>query len=62
MTVNVDVSLWPVLFGVVFFSLLPWVREIVDRLVPKAPDEASLKKLSERVGILELSAGVRRNG
>lgn len=60
MTLNVDVSLWPLVLGYVFVKLFPWAREIVDRLVPKAPQEETLKKLEGRIGDLELAAGMRR--
>lgn len=59
---TVDISLWPIAFVVVFFKLFPWVQEIVDRLVPKAPPEGSLKKLEERIGILEFAQGVKHRG
>lgn len=62
MTVHFDISLWPVLFAVMFFTLLPLAREIMDRLAPRPPDGASLKALADRIGNLELAAGMKRNG
>lgn len=57
---TVDISLWPIFFALVFFKAFPWVKEIVDRLIPKSSPEDSLKALADRISAIEMANGMTK--